>query len=128
LATEVRVIKDGDDSFEQNRGSDWTDWTDVGLDRHTAASIDERELVPNIGISERENVPSNGPVDSKHPVHPPDPPHPTLAPTAGVGVRIHRLGGTDMFACQNCKMRGDKWFMEGHECSGKGRGGTKEVK
>jgi hypothetical protein len=120
LATEVRVIKDGDDSFEQNRGSDWTD---VGLDRHTAASIDERELVPNIGISERENGPSNGPVDSKHPVHPPDPPHPTLAPTAGVGVRIHRLGGT-----QNCKMRGDKWFMEGHECSGKGRGGTKEVK
>jgi hypothetical protein len=84
-----------------------------------------------IGIQfgiERENGPSNGPVDSKHPVHPPDPPHPTLAPTAGVGVRIHRLGGTDTFACQNCKMRGDKWFMEQHECSGKGRGGTKEVK
>ena len=34
LATEVRVVKDGDDSFEQNRGSDWTDWTDVGLGRY----------------------------------------------------------------------------------------------
>ena len=31
LATEVKVVRDGDDSFEQNRGSDWTDWTDVGL-------------------------------------------------------------------------------------------------
>jgi hypothetical protein len=128
LATEIKVIRDGDDSFEQNRGSDWTDWTDVGLDRHMAASTDELKKFPVSVDSERENGPGNGPVDSKHPVHPPNAPHPTLPPTAGVGVRIHRLGGTDTFACQNCKMRGDKWFMEQHECSGKGRGGIKEVK
>ena len=132
LATEIKVIRDGDDSFEQNRGSDWTDWTDVGLDRHIAASTDERGLIANTAISERENGPSNGPVDSKHPVHPPDPPHPTLSPMAeagiGIGIGVYRLEHSDTFACHNCKMRGDKWFMEGHECSGKGRGGAKEVK
>ena len=41
---------------------------------------------------------------------------------------IYRLGHTDKFACHNCKKQGDKWFMEGHECSGKGRDGAKEVK
>jgi hypothetical protein len=34
---------------------------------------------------------------------------------------IYRLGQTDTFACHNCKKQGDKWFMEDHECSGKGR-------
>jgi hypothetical protein len=32
---------------------------------------------------------------------------------------IYRLGQSDTFACQNCKMRGDKWFMGQHECNGK---------
>ena len=42
FATKVKVVRDGDDSFEQNRGSDWTDWTDVGLDKHL---VDESPII-----------------------------------------------------------------------------------
>jgi hypothetical protein len=34
---------------------------------------------------------------------------------------IYRLGQSDTFACQNCRIRGDKWFMGQHECNGKGK-------
>ena len=30
---------------------------------------------------------------------------------------IHRLGHSDTFACHNCKVTGDRWFMEKHCCS-----------
>jgi hypothetical protein len=29
---------------------------------------------------------------------------------------IYRLGSSDIFACHNCRKRGDKWFMQQHEC------------
>jgi hypothetical protein len=29
---------------------------------------------------------------------------------------IYRLGHSDNFACKNCKVRGDKFFIEGHAC------------
>ena len=29
---------------------------------------------------------------------------------------IHRLGNTDQFGCNDCKQRGDKWFMQEHKC------------
>ena len=32
---------------------------------------------------------------------------------------IYRLGGTDTWACKNCKIKADKWFMYIHDCSGK---------
>jgi hypothetical protein len=32
---------------------------------------------------------------------------------------IYRLGQSDMFGCQNCRLRGDKWFMKEHKCNGK---------
>jgi hypothetical protein len=31
---------------------------------------------------------------------------------------IYRLGHSDNFACKNCKVRGDKFFMETHVCRG----------
>jgi hypothetical protein len=31
---------------------------------------------------------------------------------------IYRLGHSDNFACRNCKVRGDKWFMRKHHCKG----------
>jgi hypothetical protein len=30
---------------------------------------------------------------------------------------IYRLGHTDLFACHNCKNKGDKWFMQKHLCN-----------
>ena len=32
---------------------------------------------------------------------------------------ILRLGRSDIFGCHNCKQRGDRWYMETHDCSGK---------
>ena len=29
---------------------------------------------------------------------------------------IYRLGHSDTFACHNCKNKGDKWFMQQHDC------------
>jgi hypothetical protein len=31
---------------------------------------------------------------------------------------IYRLGHSDIFACHNCRQKGDKWFMQKHICRG----------
>ena len=31
---------------------------------------------------------------------------------------IYRLGRSDIFACHNCRQKGDKWFMQKHYCKG----------
>jgi hypothetical protein len=31
---------------------------------------------------------------------------------------IYRIGHSDNFGCKNCKVRGDRFFMEAHACSG----------
>jgi hypothetical protein len=62
LAIEVKVMKNGD-----GRGSDSTDWTDVGLGRHTAASTNESEKFSAIPGSERESTPDKDPTDPPHP-------------------------------------------------------------
>jgi hypothetical protein len=31
---------------------------------------------------------------------------------------IYRIGETDRFGCNNCKLKGDKWFMQEHSCKG----------
>jgi hypothetical protein len=33
-----------------------------------------------------------------------------------VSKSIFRLGHSDMWACKNCRQRGDKWFMQKHLC------------
>jgi hypothetical protein len=79
LATNVKVVRDGDDSFEQNRGSDWTDWTDAGLGKYVAASTNELERNSINPESERETTPDQDPSD---PPHPPQAPHPTPSDTS----------------------------------------------
>ena len=64
LATEVMVVRDGDDSFETNRGTDWTDWTHSGLGKYASISTDQRELVPDDEDSERENGLEDGSAQS----------------------------------------------------------------
>ena len=34
---------------------------------------------------------------------------------------IHRLGHSDTFACENCKQKGDIWFMKQHNCKGQSK-------
>jgi hypothetical protein len=47
----------------------------------------------------------------------------TAAIIVDVSKTIYRLGHSDMFACHNCKNKGDKWFMRVHDCSDKRLGG-----
>lgn len=51
-------------------------------------------------------------------------------------VDIYRIGNTDTFACNDCRLKGDKWFMREHDCnnnsisstsSSKNRNKTKET-
>jgi hypothetical protein len=72
LAIEVKVVRDGDDSFEQNRGSGWTDWTDVGLNKHIVTSTIELRENEETAIFEREGIPNQQVVP---PIHPPQAPH-----------------------------------------------------
>jgi hypothetical protein len=39
--------------------------------------------------------------------------------TAATNIAVYRLGGTDTWACRNCKIKADKWFMQIHDCSRK---------
>jgi hypothetical protein len=31
---------------------------------------------------------------------------------------IYRIGSTDQFGCNGCKLKGDRWFMKEHSCNG----------
>lgn len=37
-------------------------------------------------------------------------------PSSRESNSIYRLGHSDIFACYNCKQKGDKWFMRKHWC------------
>ena len=34
---------------------------------------------------------------------------------------IHRLGRSDTFACKDCNLKGDIWFMKQHLCKGQSK-------
>jgi hypothetical protein len=42
---------------------------------------------------------------------------PTEAMSSNLSKTIYRLGHSDIFACKNCKLSGDIWFMQKHICS-----------
>jgi hypothetical protein len=81
LATEVKVVRDGDDSFEQNRGADWTDWTVIGVHTHMTKSTDEHEILKEPESAKRENTPVNNSLDPTHSANPPHASHPPPALT-----------------------------------------------
>ena len=64
LSTEVRVIEG-----EQTAGDDVDVGDDVGMARYIAASTDEYEKDRKIAISEREGIPTNGPIESPNGPH-----------------------------------------------------------
>ena len=97
LATEVKVVRDGDDSFEQNRGTDWTDWTDVGLGKYVTESTDERETNPEGMKSERRNSSDYGILDNVDPVHLPHAPHPYPANSNGK-INLDKVGAASEWA------------------------------
>jgi hypothetical protein len=40
------------------------------------------------------------------------------SPMVDVSQYIYRVGHTDSWACKNCKLKGDTWFMRDHSCKG----------
>ena len=65
--------------------------------------------------------PANPSIDkgSKQSIAPEEPTQPTQ-PTPTALKSIYRLGHSDTWACshKNCNLRGDKWFMQKHNCKG----------
>ena len=66
--------------LSKNRGSDWTDWTDLGLDKHMIGGINKEEKPisehekAQIHLANKENTPISTPI---YPIHPPAATHPT---------------------------------------------------
>jgi hypothetical protein len=59
--------------------------------------------------------------DKQHPLSPIEPSQLSQPSLQVAGTRhntIHRLGRSDIFGCDNCKLRGDRWEMEKHPCRG----------
>jgi hypothetical protein len=40
------------------------------------------------------------------------------SPVSHTTKPIYRLGRSEILACNNCKNKGDKWYMQQHLCSG----------
>jgi hypothetical protein len=52
-------------------------------------------------------------------IEPSDPSNKNLEDSSTIIPKsIYRLGHSDTWACHNCKLRGDKWFMQKHDCKG----------
>jgi hypothetical protein len=110
LSLEVKIEETKGNGNGEEIRDDRDDWDDVGIGRYTKLSTDERERNPNNGTSERENPHVQQVVD---PLNGPDRPY---RPSNDNHGNIYRLGHSDRFACHNCRIRGDKWDMEQHEC------------
>jgi hypothetical protein len=78
--------------------------------------LDDRKKSPDISTN-----PANPSIDkgSKQSIAPKEPTQPTQ-PTPTALKSIYRLGHSDTWACsrKNCNLRGDKWFMQKHNCKG----------
>jgi hypothetical protein len=88
-----------------------------------------QEITTLISENFRNSISTNGSVESKLTGNPTHPPHPTqvtaimtieqppssaISKVVDMSDKIYRLGSTDNWACKNCKMRGDTWFMKKH--------------
>jgi hypothetical protein len=100
-------------------GDDRDDRDDVGIAKYTKSSIDEREINSNNETPERENPPIQQEVDPPHRPDRPNGPQSQFQSSSPFPTSIYRLGHSDKFACQKCKMRGDIHEMKVHECNGK---------
>ena len=45
---------------------------------------------------------------------------PSPSSTTGLNKSIYRLGHSDTWCCNNCRQKGDKWYMQQHLCKGLG--------
>jgi hypothetical protein len=118
LSLEVKIEETkGNEQGEEIR-DDRDDWDDVGIGRYTKSSTNERKINPNYEASERENPSVRQVVD---PLNGPDRPYRPSTERENAMQTIYRLGHSDKFACQKCKMRGDIHEMKVHECNGKNK-------
>jgi hypothetical protein len=44
-----------------------------------------------------------------------------LSATITTPKSIYRIAHSDTWACNNCRQKGDKWFVQKHQCRGLGK-------
>lgn len=144
LSIEVKVV--AVDNSHSKSGEDGYDGVDVGLDKHIIEHGDNEKNVESSidGCKNHEYLSQdNKEIRSRNEdertglaANPTQPPHPTqmtaipvltaveqqpsstVSEVVDMSDKIYRLGSTDNWACKNCKMKGDTWFMKKHFCKG----------
>jgi hypothetical protein len=106
------VVKESDGSIKRNGPSRDSYDTENG-NNAIKSSIKTENLGLNIeNIAKQEN--------DKQPIPSPEPspePSPNTTTTA-INQNIYRIGHSDKWACKNCKIVDDIWFMQVHNCRG----------
>jgi hypothetical protein len=127
-------------------GEDGYDGVDVGLDKHFVEHRNNQEKAESFTDTNKnyeDNNHNNKEITSRNErertgqtVNPTQLPHPTqmtaipvlttverqpsstISEVVDMSHKIYRLGSTDNWACKNCSMKGDTWFMKKHICKG----------
>jgi hypothetical protein len=128
---------------EDENGTHGTHGTLIGLDRHIGEETSEEEIVNNIDKNreyDKEIILIDKQQQAEGPIAAPknvsqasqasQPPVESGDASGGYDNdtsqasqskscnTIYRLGHSDIFACHNCSLRGDKWEMRQHPCRG----------
>jgi hypothetical protein len=37
-------------------------------------------------------------------------------PSQSCSTNIYKIGSTDLYGCNDCRLKGDKWFIQEHKC------------
>ena len=128
---------------EDENGTHGTHGTLIGLDRHIGEETSEEEIVNNFDNNKGNNKEiilidkqqqAEGPIAGPKNVSQASQASQTLVESGDASGgcssnasqasqskscnTIYRLGRSDIFACQYCRLRGDKWEMRQHPCRG----------
>ncbi len=128
---------------EDENGTHGTHGTLIGLDRHLGEETSEEEIVNNIDKNKEydkeiilidKQQQAEGPIAGPKNVSQTSQASQTLVESGDASGEhsdnasqasqskscntIYRLGRSDIFACQYCRLRGDKWEMRQHPCRG----------
>ena len=120
-----------------------THGTLIGLDRHIGQDRSEEEIVNNIDKNKEydkeiilidKQQQAEGPIAGPKNVSQASQASQTLVESGDASGEhsdnasqasqskscntIYRLGRSDIFACENCRLKGDKWEMRQHPCKG----------
>jgi hypothetical protein len=104
--------KDSDKLFQLNERNNYLYLNESHLDPKIIPTSEANSS--KIGVGEVEAASIVLDLDEQNNVSIQEEQPPTTAAVAIETSTIYRLGHSDIFACNNCKQRGDKWYMRQH--------------